>query len=56
MLVGTSIDRHVDEGIQLNLIAMFVKYGMSWFIHEVGINITQIGDVGNYSIFALDYY
>ncbi len=56
MLVGTSIGRQVDEAIQLNLIGMLVEYGTLGLIYEVGINIAQIGDVGDDSIQALDYY
>jgi hypothetical protein len=35
---------------------MLVKYGMLGFIHEGGIDPTQTYDVGDDSIFALDYY
>jgi hypothetical protein len=38
------------------LTRLFVEYGASRFTHEVGINITQIGDVGNDFILALNYY
>jgi hypothetical protein len=35
---------------------MFVKYGMSRFTCEGGINTTWIGDVGDDFTLALDYY
>jgi hypothetical protein len=35
---------------------MLVEYGTLGLIYEVGINIAQIGDVGDDSIQALDYY
>jgi hypothetical protein len=34
---------------------MFVEYGASGFTHEVRIDTTQTGDVGDDFIFALDY-
>ncbi len=40
----------------MNLARVLVEYGGSGFTHEGGINITQIGDVGDDLIFALDYY
>lgn len=54
--IGTSIDRQVDEEVQPNLVGMFVKYGTLGFIHEVGLDTTQIGDVGDDFILILDYY
>lgn len=53
--IGTSIDRQVDEEVQPNLVGMFVKYGTLGFIHEVGIDTTQIGDVEDDFILTLDY-
>jgi hypothetical protein len=38
------------------LARVLVEYGGLGFTHEGGINITQIGDVGDDLIFALDYY
>jgi hypothetical protein len=35
---------------------MLVKYGISRFTHEGGIDTTQIGDVGNDFILVFDYY
>jgi len=56
MMVGTTINRQANEGVQPNSTCILVKYGASWFIHEGGINPTQTSDVKDDSIFALDYY
>jgi len=40
----------------MNLARILVEYGGSGFIHEGGKNITQIGDVGDGFILALDDY
>ncbi len=52
MLASTTIGRHANEPIQLNLARVLVEYGVLGFTHEGGINTTWIGDVGNDSILA----
>jgi hypothetical protein len=56
MMVGTTINRQANEGVQPDLIDMLIKYGVSWCIHEGGIDPTRINDVKDDSILALDYY
>ncbi len=56
MSTSTTIGRQANEGVQLDSVGMLVKYGESGFIYEGGIDPTRIGDVGDDSILALDYY
>jgi hypothetical protein len=53
-MVGRTISRQVNEGVQLDSIGMIVKYGAFGFIHEGGINLTWTIDVKNDSILAFD--
>jgi hypothetical protein len=55
VLAGTTIGRQVDEVVQLDLAGMLVQYGAPRFI-QGGVDPTQIGDVRDDSILALDYY
>jgi hypothetical protein len=40
MLASTTIGRHANEPIQLNLARVLVEYGVLGFTHEGGINTT----------------
>jgi hypothetical protein len=56
MMVGITIDRQANEGVQLDPTCMLVKYGALRFIHEGGIDPTRTCDVKDDFILALDYY
>ncbi len=54
--IGITINGHVNEVVQLDLVGMLVKYEALGFICEGVINFTQPGDAEDGSLLALDYY
>ncbi len=54
MSASITTNRQANEVVQSNLVGMFIKYGAPRFVHEGGIDPTQLGDVEYGSLPTLD--